>query len=273
MRLKDKVALVTGAGSGIGQAIAERFCEEGAFVYINDVNREAAEKVAAGLGDRARSTPADVSNSAQVKAMFEGVAGQHAGLDVLVNNAGIAEFTPQRTAQIFERSMAQMQQVMAGESITVHLDATLEMTDEDWSRMLAIHLNGTFYCTREALRRMRPGGSIVNVSSVAALMGLAGAPHYSAAKGGIIGFTRAVAQDVASRDIRVNAICPGWIDTPMTQPVHANAMVAMMIKNRTPLRRFGEPREIAATALFLASDDASFITGQWLSPNGGLFIG
>jgi len=273
MRLKDKVALVTGAGSGIGRAIAELFCEHGAFVYINDVNRDTAEQVASGLGDRARSAPADVSDSAAVKAMFESVASQHAGLDILVNNAGIAETTPARTQQLFTRAMVQMQQAMAGDPITTHLDATIEMTDEDWSRMLAIHLNGTFYCTREALRRMRPGGAIVNVSSVAALMGLAGAPHYSAAKGGIIGFTRAVAQDVASRGIRVNAICPGWIDTPMTQPVHANQMVSMMIKNRTPLRRFGEPREIATAALFLASDDASFVTGQWLSPNGGLFIG
>jgi 3-oxoacyl-[acyl-carrier protein] reductase len=169
----------------------------------------------------------------------------------------------------------QLQQSLGGQPITAHLDATLELSDADWSRMLDVHLNGTFFCTREALRIMsrQTGGAIVNMSSVAGLTGIAGSPHYSAAKAGIIGFTRAVAQDVASRNIRVNVICPGWIDTPMTQPVHGNAMVGMMIKGRTPLRRFGEAREIATTALFLATDDSSFITGQWISPNGGLYIG
>jgi 3-oxoacyl-[acyl-carrier protein] reductase len=149
------------------------------------------------------------------------------------------------------------------------------MSDEEWLRMLAVHLNGTFYCTREALKLMNREnrGSIINVSSVAALMGIAGSPHYGAAKGGILGFTRSVAQEVATRNIRVNAICPGWIDTPMTQPFHSDPMVAMMIKSRTPMRRFGEASEIATAALYLATDDSSFVTGQYLSPNGGLFIG
>jgi 3-oxoacyl-[acyl-carrier protein] reductase len=139
--------------------------------------------------------------------------------------------------------------------------------------MLAVHLDGTFYCTREALRLMkaRGRGVIVNMSSVAALTGLSTVPHYSAAKGGILAFTRAVAQDVASRGIRVNAICPGYIDTPMTAP--ASPLMKAVTLARTPLGRFGEADEVARTALFLASDDSSFFTGQWLSPNGGLFIG
>jgi NAD(P)-dependent dehydrogenase (short-subunit alcohol dehydrogenase family) len=136
--------------------------------------------------------------------------------------------------------------------------------------MLAVHLNGTFYCTREALKLMsRAGrGAIVNISSVAGLMGIEVAPHYGAAKAGILGFTRSVAREVASRGIRVNAICPGWIDTPILDPLPP--MVRMLAERQTPLGRLGEPREIATVAAFLASDDASFITGQWISPNGGL---
>jgi 3-oxoacyl-[acyl-carrier protein] reductase len=111
------------------------------------------------------------------------------------------------------------------------------------------------------------------MSSVAGLMGLAGSPHYSAAKGAILGFTRSLAQEVATRNIRVNAICPGWIDTAMTRPLHEEPMIAMMLRSRTPLRRFGEPKEIATTALYLACSDSSFVTGQHISPNGGLFIG
>jgi 3-oxoacyl-[acyl-carrier protein] reductase len=117
----------------------------------------------------------------------------------------------------------------------------------------------------------RNRGAIINMSSVAALMGLEASPHYSAAKGGILAFTRAVSREVASRGIRVNAICPGYIDTPMTKPM--SPIMQRLLIARTPLGRWGEPEEIAATALFLASDDSSYFTGQWLSPNGGLFIG
>jgi 3-oxoacyl-[acyl-carrier protein] reductase len=162
---------------------------------------------------------------------------------------------------------------MSGQGVQTHWDITQNMTDEAWHRMIGVHLNGTFFCTREALRLMSRGerGVIINMSSVAALMGLDGVPHYSAAKGGILAFTRAVAREVGSRGIRVNAICPGYIDTPMTQPM--SPLIRTAIVARTPLGRWAEPREVAATALFLASDDSSFFTGQWLSPNGGLFIG
>jgi 3-oxoacyl-[acyl-carrier protein] reductase len=162
---------------------------------------------------------------------------------------------------------------MSGQGVQTHWDITQNMTDEAWHRMIGVHLNGTFFCTREALRLMSRGerGVIINMSSVAALTGLDGVPHYSAAKGGILTFTRAVAREVGSRGIRVNAICPGYIDTPMTQPM--SALIRTAIVARTPLGRWTEPHEAAATALFLASDDSSFFTGQWLSPNGGLFIG
>ena len=277
MKLKDRIALITGAGSGIGRAIATLFAEEGARVIANDVNEQAARETVEAMGaagSAARAIQADVADSAQVKAMFAEVERDVGSLDVLVNNAGIgsAGISEADRDKLRDRSDARIMELVSGQGIQTHLDITQEMTDETWHRMIAVHLNGTFFCTREALRLMsrRDQGSIVNMSSVAA-WGLESVPHYSAAKAGILGFTRAVAREVGSRKIRVNAICPGFIDTPMTQP-----MTDLMRKatiSRTPLGRYAEPREVAQTALFLASDDSSFFTGQWLSPNGGLFIG
>jgi len=193
-------------------------------------------------------------------------------LDILVNNAGIAVTSAAGRDRLRDRSDTRIMELMSGQGIQTHWDITQEMTDEAWHRMIGVHLNGTFFCTREALRLMSPRneGVIINMSSVAA-WGLESVPHYSAAKAGILGFTRAVAREVGSRKIRVNAICPGFIDTPMTQGV-SDLMRAAVVA-RTPLGRWAEPEEVAATALFLASDDSSFFTGQWLSPNGGLFIG
>jgi 3-oxoacyl-[acyl-carrier protein] reductase len=273
MKLKDRVALVTGAGSGIGRAIALRFDEEGAHVVVNGLTRETAQKTVGELGGgRGRAIAADVSDSAQVRAMFAEVEREYGGrLDILVNNAGIAGTGAdrQRLARMAEARMAE---TMAGE-ITTHWDITQNMTDDDWHRMIRVHLDGTFFCSREALKLMSRvnRGSIVNLSSVAALSGLDLVPHYSAAKGGILSFTRALAREVGSRNIRVNAICPGYINTPMTAGI--SPVMQKVILSRTPLGRWGEPEEVAATALFLASDDSAFYTGQWLSPNGGLVIG
>jgi 3-oxoacyl-[acyl-carrier protein] reductase len=154
-----------------------------------------------------------------------------------------------------------------------HWDVTVTMTDEIWHRMIRVHLDGTFYCTRGALKLMnrQESGSIINISSTAALSGLADAPHYSAAKAGVLGFTKAVAREVGSRNIRVNALCPGFIDTPMTAQISPEVKKDLL--TRIPLGRWGTPDDIAATALFLASDDSSYITGQYISPNGGLFTG
>ena len=164
-------------------------------------------------------------------------------------------------------------EMLSGQGVQTQWDVTMALSDEAWHRMIGVHLNGTFFCTREALRLMsrENRGAIVNMSSVAALTGLEQVPHYSAAKAGILGFTRAVAREVGSRNIRVNAICPGFIDTPMTQGV--SPLMRTAVVSRTPLGRWAEPEEVAATALFLVSDDSGFFTGQWLSPNGGLFIG
>ena len=278
MRLQDRIALVTGGGSGIGRAIAVRFAEEGARVIVNDVAAERAHETIAAIAARAesprgRAIAADVADSGQVRRMFAEIDREFGGLDILVNNAGIAETAAGDRERISAKAEARVAETMSGQPITTHWDVTQEMSDEAWHRMIGVHLNGTFFCTREALRLMarRNRGAIINMSSVAALMGLDATPHYSAAKGGILAFTRAVAQDVASRGIRVNAICPGYIDTPMTAPI--SPLMQRVILSRTPMNRMGAPEEIASTALFLASDDGSYFTGQWLSPNGGLHIG
>ncbi len=274
MKLKDKVALVTGAGSGIGRAIAALFSQEGAHVVVNDLSETAAREtveVLGAAGSGARAIRADVADSAQVKAMFAEIEREFGSLDVLVNNAGIAGTSAADRDKLRERADTRIMELLSGEGIRTHLDVTQEMTDEAWHRMIAVHLNGTFFCTREALRLMsrRDQGAIINMSSVAA-WGIEAVPHYSAAKAGILGFTRAVAREVASRKIRVNAICPGYIDTPMTQPM--SDLMRKAVVARTPLGRYALPNEVAQTALFLASDDSSFFTGQWLSPNGGLLI-
>jgi 3-oxoacyl-[acyl-carrier protein] reductase len=274
VKLKDKVALVTGAGSGIGRAIATLFSQEGAHVIVNDLSEQAAREtveVLGAAGSGARAIRADVADSAQVKAMFAEIEREFGSLDVLVNNAGIAGTSAADRDKLRERADTRIMELMSGEGIRTHLDVTQEMTDEAWHRMIAVHLNGTFFCTREALRLMsrRDQGAIINMSSVAA-WGIEAVPHYSAAKAGILGFTRAVAREVASRKIRVNAICPGYIDTPMTQPM--SDLMRKAVVARTPLGRYALPNEVAQTALFLASDDSSFFTGQWLSPNGGLLI-
>ena len=275
MKLTDRVALVTGGGSGLGRAIALLFAEEGARVVVNDVRLELAEKTVSEMKGPAggRAIQADVADSAQVKAMFATIERELGALDILVNNAGIAVGPGDDRAEISRKAEARIMEMVSGQGAQTHLDVTQNLSDESWRRMLAVHLDGTFFCTREAVRLMsqRNRGAIINLSSVAALMGLEAAPHYAAAKGGILAFTRAVARDVASRGIRVNAICPGYIDTPMTEPM--SPLIRAAVIARTPLARPGDPREVAATALFLACDDSSFFTGQWLSPNGGLFIG
>jgi 3-oxoacyl-[acyl-carrier protein] reductase len=269
MRLDGRVALVTGGGSGIGRAIAHRCAEEGARLVINDIHKDAAERTAGEIGGGASAIAADVADSAQVRAMFAEVEREHGRLDVLVNNAGIGEVDPANREAQAAKIEARVAEMLAG-TVETHLDVTQALADEAWARMLAVHLNGTFYCTRAALTLMSRvnRGAIVNISSVAGLMGLEVAPHYAAAKAGILGFTRSVAREVASRGIRVNAICPGWIDTPILDPLPP--IVRIIAQRQTPLGRLGEPTEIAAVAAFLASDDASFVTGQWLSPNGGM---
>ncbi|HKO05154.1 MAG TPA: SDR family oxidoreductase [Candidatus Acidoferrales bacterium] len=277
MKLEGRVALVTGGGSGIGRAIAHLFAEEGARVIVNDVALGTAEETVAQMGpagQHALALKADVSSSAAVNAMFAQVAERCGGLDILVNNAGIGEMDSARGDELRRRADARIAEMRSGGEIRTHLDITAEMTDEEWNRMMAVHVTGTFYCTRAALKLMaaKNRGAIINLSSVAALDGLELAPHYSAAKGAILSFTRAVAKEAASRNIRVNAICPGWVETPMAERAFTPTLKKMLFA-RIPMGRAAQPREVATTALFLACDDSSYFTGQWLSPNGGLFTG
>jgi 3-oxoacyl-[acyl-carrier protein] reductase len=272
MKLADRVTLITGGGSGIGRAIALRFAEEGAHVIVVGRTRGTLDETVAAMKatrHKGRGIAADVSSSASVKALFAEVDRDFARLDVLVNNAGIGidDFD-----QFNETVEARGREVASGGPVRTQWRLTQEMEDETWHRMIAVHLDGTFFCTREALRLMSRmnRGVIINVASTAALAGQEGAPHYSAAKAGTLGFTRAVAREVASQNIRVNALCPGFVDTAMSErysPAFKRGTMA-----RIPLGRWGTAEEVAAAALFLAADDGSYFTGQALSPNGGILM-
>jgi 3-oxoacyl-[acyl-carrier protein] reductase len=253
MKLKDKAVLITGGGSGLGREMALTFAREGARIGVNDIRPESAQNVATEvdrIGAKSKALVADVSNSAAVKKLVADFVKEFGTIDVLVNNAGIG-----RTR----------------ENLT-EIVGTQDLTDEDWDLMVRTHLYSTFYCTREALKVMIPRrtGRIINLGSIAATTGLPFASHYCAAKGGIVSFTKSLAREVVGHGILVNCIAPGFIETPMTAPIPPE--VRQQVIAITPIGRFGEPREIAATALFLACEDSSFMVGQVLSPNGGYVI-
>ncbi|MFN7947958.1 MAG: 3-oxoacyl-ACP reductase family protein [Blastocatellia bacterium] len=246
MKLKDKVAVITGAASGLGRAMALRFAAEGARIVAADVNEAKNEETIAlvhAQGGEAFAVTADVGNAAAVTQLFQIIDDRGWPVDVLINNAG-----------------------QGGTLTPVH-----EMTDEMWDAIIATHLNGTFYCTREAIRRMlarESGGAVINLGSVAGLRGLPGGASYTAAKAGIIGFTKGVAQEVARFGIRVNCIAPGWVETPILE--NLPPQMRDVIVQSVPLGRIGQPEDIAAVALFLASAESGYIIGQTISPNGGL---
>ncbi|MBI3302417.1 MAG: SDR family oxidoreductase [Deltaproteobacteria bacterium] len=273
-RLDGKVALVTGGASGIGRAICLRFAQEGATIICNDLAVEAAQKVVeeCGQGKQGLAVKADVSKNRQVSGMFDKINQKFSHLDILVNNAGIGLDNPQVRAR-FNKVLEKQQAELARDGkITTALEATQNLTDEEWDRMIGIHLTGTFYCTRAALKLMEKQGSgkIISIASICGMTGCAGAPHYSAAKAGIMGFTRAVAREVIVRGINVNAIAPGYIDTPMTQVI--SDTVRKSIAMATPAGRFGSPQDIANLAVYLASEESNFVVGQVISPNGGYVI-
>ena len=252
MKLKDKVVLITGGGSGLGREMALMFTREGAKVGVNDLRPESAQNVVTEIeraGGKARPFVADVSSSAAVGKMFADFVAAFGTIDILINNAGIG-----RTRD------------------TSEVIPTYQKTDEDWHKMLATHLDSTFYCTREALKVMIPkqSGRIINLGSVVGTTGLPFASDYCAAKGGIISFTKSVAREVVMMGILVNCIAPGFIDTPMTAFIEGE--FRQQIEAMTPMGRFGEPSDIAAAALFLACEDSKFMVGQVLSPNGGYVI-
>jgi 2-hydroxycyclohexanecarboxyl-CoA dehydrogenase len=243
-----KTAVVTGGASGIGRAIALRLARDGADVAILDLDAAGAERVArevTALGRRAAAVETDVASSASVARAVERVHEALGAAAILVNDAGICSFTP-----------------------------LAQMTEEAWDRMIAVHLKGTFTCTRALMDDMIAArwGRIVNISSVAGIRGAPTLAHYGAAKAGVIGFTQAVALEIGPLGITVNAIAPGLIDTPLLKSSKMpEAMIEYAI-GQTAVGRIGLPDDIASAAAWLVSEEASFVTGQVVSPNGGTLV-
>jgi len=265
-RFSGKTALVTGAGSGLGKAIALRFAQEGANVAVNDISEEKAEAVADEIRQQegqAIALQADVSKSDQVADMFRKLTEHFSGLEILVNNAGI-QFGPSGFAGLSEEERTKL---MAGNAESFM--PVVYMTDEDWMRMLTIHLYGHFYCSREALKIMEKNkyGKIINMSAGSGLGGQIFTPHYDASKAGIVAFTRALALEYATQGITVNAIAPGFIDTPMLDGMRQRGGLEMLAQ-RVPIGRIGTPEEIAALAAYLADDESSYMIGQVISIGG-----
>jgi 3-oxoacyl-[acyl-carrier protein] reductase len=264
--LSGKVAAVTGGGSGIGEATCLRLAEEGARVAVIDID-EGTAGLTAKLADDGLAVLADVSDSAAVDAALEKVEAELGPVDIWVNNAGISGGA--HSDRVNPRAEQQLAEMAEG-AVSTPLEALVRMTDEEWSRMLAVHLNGTFYGTRAAARSMaaKGGGTIVNVASICGIEGCTGHPHYSAAKGGILAFTRSVAKELILQGVRVNAIAPGFVETQLVTGSLTEPLVGAVVMG-TPQGRLGRPDEIAATIAFLASDDASFFVGATVSPSGG----
>ncbi|MFO7807462.1 MAG: SDR family oxidoreductase [Candidatus Moraniibacteriota bacterium] len=242
MRLESKVAIVTGGASGIGKAIGEEFLKEGAKVVFSDIN-EGENLINEENEDRAEFIKCDVSDANQVKHLVEETANRFGQVDVMVNNAGI------------------------GSSKNV-----LEETDEDWEKTLKINLFGVFYGVKAAANHMKDhhiNGSIINMSSILGKVGLENAVSYCASKGGVVQTTHASALDLAPYEIRVNAIAPGFIKTKMTEPVLENDDFRNMIESNTPLGHVGETKDIAKAAVYLASDESKYVTGEVIYVDGG----
>ncbi len=253
MRLKDRVALITGGAVGIGQATAFRFAEEGAIVIICDVNEEAGRQTAAQLGDETRFYKVNVVDRKAVQAWVDDVAARFGRIDILVNNAGIL-----RDALLVKYKDGQV---------------VGQMSEEDFDLVIAVNLKGVFNCTQAVVPYMirQGGGVILNASSVVGIDGNFGQTNYVASKAGVIGMTKVWARELARYNIRVNAVAPGFILTDMVRQMPEKILEQM--KARIPLGRLGDPRDVANAYLFLASDEASYITGTVLRVDGGIVVG
>lgn len=247
MDLSNKVAIVTGSGRGIGQAIALKLAELGATVVVNDIGQaepvESVAKEIKAMNRESLAILADVSLAEDVDRLVETTISTYGKVDILVNNAGINRD---------------------------HL--LLRMTDDDWDKVLEVNLKSVFLCTRAVLRHMvkQRWGRIISIASIVGVVGNPGQANYASAKAGIIGFTRTVAKEVASRGITANAIAPGFIDTEMTRALEEDWK--QELKRRIPLGYFGSPRDVAEAVAFLASEEARYITGQVLGVDGGMAI-
>ncbi len=244
--LNDKVALVTGAARGLGQAIALKLAEAGADLALCDLNEEWLEETAEmvkALGRRAECYGVNVADGESVAAGIKAIQNDFGKIDILVNNAGITKD-----------------------------GLIMRMSEDDWDAVLNVNLKGTFLCTKAVMRGMmkRRSGTIVNIASVIGLMGNAGQANYAASKGGVIAFSKTVAKELASRNVRCNAVAPGFIRTAMTDAL--NDEVQNKMKELIPLSRFGEPEDVANVVLFLASDGSAYVTGQVISTCGGMVM-
>lgn len=246
-RFENKIVLVTGAGRGIGASIAKRFASEGAEVIVNySGNDEAAQKTVdeiTATGGQAQKYKCSVNDSESVKVMIDEIIKEFGRIDILVNNAGITKD-----------------------------GLMLRMTDEDFDMVIDVNLKGTFNCTKYVSKYMlkQKSGKIINISSVVGLSGNAGQVNYSASKAGIIGITKSAAKELSSRGITVNAVAPGYVDTDMTKVLSDN--IRNEILKNIPLQRMGNVEDISNCVAFLASEDASYITGQVISVDGGMHI-
>jgi NAD(P)-dependent dehydrogenase (short-subunit alcohol dehydrogenase family) len=245
-RLEDRIALVTGSGAGIGRAIAETFAREGAFVVVADRDGETAREVAEAIviaNGAASSHEVDVTDTAQVKSLMQAIGESHGRLDVLVNNAGVGERSDFR-----------------------------HIADEAWDRVWKVNLDGTVRCAREAFDLLKASGnaSVINLSSIMASKHTRQMAVYSATKGAVSALSRSLAVEYAPYGIRVNTLLPGYVETALIGRYLSNPMIAKALLTQTPLRRFGTPQDIANAALFLASDEAAYITGAALNVDGGM---
>lgn len=246
LNFKEKKIIITGAGQGIGKAIGKKFAEFEAFIAVCDINEEAAEltrKELEIIGSRSLAYKVDVSNYQEVNEMVKKIAEDFSGIDILINNAGIVR------------------------------DALLiKMKEEDFQIVIDVNLKGTFNFTKSVLPYFlqRRKGRIVNIASIIGEMGNVGQANYAAAKAGIIAFTKSVAKEVANKNITVNAIAPGFIETPMTEKL--SPQIKEKYLSLIPLKRFGSPEDVANLCLFLCSDMASYITGQVIRVDGGLLM-
>jgi 3-oxoacyl-[acyl-carrier protein] reductase len=246
MEFKDKVVIVTGSTRGIGKAIALEFARKGAHLVISGRNQELVEKVATEmgtLGSEAIGVAADVSVSAQAKNLIDATLEKFGRIDVLVNNAGVTRD-----------------------------NLLMRMSDEDWDAVIAINLKGAYNCIKAATRTLmkQRSGRVINITSVVGQMGNAGQANYAASKAGMIGLTKSVAKELASRGVLVNAVAPGFIDTDMTSELPDSAKEGLM--GAIPLARLGQAEEVAHAVLFLASEGANYITGQVINVDGGMVM-